>query len=732
MRCKVKRMLVASLALALSAVVLSAMPLSAHAASTHDMHRLYNPNSGEHFYTGSTSERDGLVKLGWRYEGVGWTAPASSGTPVHRLYNPNAGDHHYTMSASERDILLGVGWTYEGIGWYSDDARAVPLYRQYNPNARAGAHNYTTSRSENDNLVRLGWKGEGIGWYGASSDAALQTVTFDSMGGSAVASQKVEQGGTATEPTTPTRDGYRFSGWCVDQNGSYPYFFSNAVWGDITIYASWSKIQPLAFTGDLSDTCSYAGTISLYTNNPIASIDVSDDKVLTISGDPPSSDTMREVIGTELGESIITLTDVYGQTLSKTIAVTESMSDRDRTGTIYSMSHYDATMMVPAIESVAYGRGSGGQSYVDVGCPGTFDTTNPYGYEGLICANKEFNSALETYYADSEWNGLGYTCISLSTTVGLGRTYYVKVRSYRFEGTTKVYGPWSAVRELDIPNYSKDRSTPAHYSYQMYLLGNTGSDIYSNLDRAVYIKTDNPDPNSISLSADGKDALASISVMGGRRLYDDVNYLWKSDEQQTLQKVDGGYLGTLELESAGSTKIVVTEYDEDGGAVAATYQWDVLDYNAELAKWEQKVIEDCTTPSMSPTEKMAAVSSYFLSSEGLNFRYVTVHGETRLHLAMIPTSPVFLTHRWDSYISPAMLCEFATAIGGFSDVHDCYGDYASGTPGWISTHFLCRATYQGADYYYQACPATPTGEVGEPAMIDFSNTSQFIEAPGRQ
>ena len=130
------------------------------------MHRLYNPNSGEHFYTGSTSERDGLVEVGWRYEGVGWTAPASSGTPVHRLYNPNAGDHHYTMDASERDMLVGVGWTYEGVGWYSDDARAVPLYRQYNPNARAGAHNYTTSRSENDWLVSLGWRGEGIGWYG--------------------------------------------------------------------------------------------------------------------------------------------------------------------------------------------------------------------------------------------------------------------------------------------------------------------------------------------------------------------------------------------------------------------------------------------------------------------------------------------------------------------------------------------------------------------------------------
>ena len=133
---------------------------------TYNMFRLYNPNSGEHFYTSNTSERDKLINVGWRYEGVGWKAPAKSNTPVYRLYNKNAGDHHYTMSIDERDKLVSVGWKYEGIGWYSDDAKSIPLYRQYNPNAKAGSHNYTTSKSENDKLVSLGWRGEGIGWYG--------------------------------------------------------------------------------------------------------------------------------------------------------------------------------------------------------------------------------------------------------------------------------------------------------------------------------------------------------------------------------------------------------------------------------------------------------------------------------------------------------------------------------------------------------------------------------------
>ena len=133
---------------------------------TIDMYRLYNPNSGEHFYTAGVGERDSLVSLGWKYEGVGWKAPKTSDTPVYRLYNPNAGDHHYTMSSGERDYLITVGCNYEGIGWYSDDSETVPIYRQYNPNANSGSHNYTVNKSENDWLVGLGWQDEGIGWYG--------------------------------------------------------------------------------------------------------------------------------------------------------------------------------------------------------------------------------------------------------------------------------------------------------------------------------------------------------------------------------------------------------------------------------------------------------------------------------------------------------------------------------------------------------------------------------------
>jgi 5'-nucleotidase/UDP-sugar diphosphatase len=134
---------------------------------TVDMYRLYNPNSGEHFYTSDQKEHDHLTSLGWKDEGIGWKAP-ESGNPVYRLYNANAGEHHYTMDAKEKDTLIRLGWKNEGVGWYSDTAKTVAVYRQYDTNRFANNHNYTADANEKDYLLRIGWRDEGIGWYAVS------------------------------------------------------------------------------------------------------------------------------------------------------------------------------------------------------------------------------------------------------------------------------------------------------------------------------------------------------------------------------------------------------------------------------------------------------------------------------------------------------------------------------------------------------------------------------------
>ncbi|MBQ9610135.1 MAG: hypothetical protein IJV15_11925 [Lachnospiraceae bacterium] len=135
-------------------------------SSSIEIYRLYNPNSGEHFYTSNEIEKDNLSSLGWKYEGVAWDAPETSDIPVYRLYNPNAGDHHYTIDEEEKEKLVDAGWEYECISWYSYTDEGKELYRMYNPNAKSGAHHFTLSNEERDMLIANGWKFEGIAWYG--------------------------------------------------------------------------------------------------------------------------------------------------------------------------------------------------------------------------------------------------------------------------------------------------------------------------------------------------------------------------------------------------------------------------------------------------------------------------------------------------------------------------------------------------------------------------------------
>ena len=64
------------------------------------------------------------------------------------------------------------------------------------------------------------------------------TVTFDSDGGSAVASQTVNAGETATKPADPTKSGYTFKGWTQDGTA---YDFDTAVNSNIELKASWEE-----------------------------------------------------------------------------------------------------------------------------------------------------------------------------------------------------------------------------------------------------------------------------------------------------------------------------------------------------------------------------------------------------------------------------------------------------------------------------------------------------------
>lgn len=66
------------------------------------------------------------------------------------------------------------------------------------------------------------------------------TVTFDSNGGSAVPSQKITSGETASRPADPTKGMDTFDGWYSDAELTQSYDFSTPVTANITLYAKWT------------------------------------------------------------------------------------------------------------------------------------------------------------------------------------------------------------------------------------------------------------------------------------------------------------------------------------------------------------------------------------------------------------------------------------------------------------------------------------------------------------
>ena len=71
--------------------------------------------------------------------------------------------------------------------------------------------------------------------------AFFVTVTFDSQGGSQVASKTVAVGTAVTRPVTPTRSGYSFQGWYTAANGDTQWNFADSVTGNMTLFARWTQ-----------------------------------------------------------------------------------------------------------------------------------------------------------------------------------------------------------------------------------------------------------------------------------------------------------------------------------------------------------------------------------------------------------------------------------------------------------------------------------------------------------
>ena len=116
--------------------------------------------------------------------------------------------------------------SYSFKGWYT---------------AASGGTKITTDTVFSENTtVYAQWTYSG-GGGGGGRRTSRYTVSFESNGGSKVASQSVTRNTVMKEPTAPTKENFDFDGWYSDKELKTKYDFSAKVTKSFTLYAKWTE-----------------------------------------------------------------------------------------------------------------------------------------------------------------------------------------------------------------------------------------------------------------------------------------------------------------------------------------------------------------------------------------------------------------------------------------------------------------------------------------------------------
>ena len=653
---------------------IGSVAFAADSGGTQPMYRLYNPNSGEHFYTASAGERDSISRVGWRYEGIGWTAPKKSNTPVYRLYNPNAGDHHYTTSKGERDVLVSVGWRYEGIGWYSSDAKSVALLRQYNPNAKAGAHNFTTSAAENNMLVSVGWRAEGIGWYGVNTTKpsssstgsttttsttttkeSTYTIKYNANGGTgSMADQKLTWAPTKLSANTFTRTGYKFAGWKVTIDGIVYKYSDKATVTALTFYG-----KTLTFYAQWEKTDAATPTTKTYT---VTFKDGLDGKTIKTEKVVSGKSATAPAAPTHTGYTFVKWDKAYNKVTSNltvtatykinTYIVTFKDGVDGKTITTQTVN-YGASAKAPAAPAhsgytftkwdKAFSKVTGNMTVTAVytksstPTPATYTVTFKDGVDGKTLKTEKVTSGksataptppAHTGYTFSKWDKT-YSKVTSNLTV----TATYKINTYTVTFKDGVDGKTISTQKVNYGASAKAPASPVHSGYTFTKWDKAYNKVTSNLTvTAVYTK-DAPKTFKVThYIALSNDAFSDNIYAHGKIMEHFDRKTNTFPLQQTVSEGNSAtiindeiineygsvyrLLGSYAVSASTGKKVNTSSINQDTNIIYVLKD----DYWA----WRQQWIRDNLDPSMTELQKVARIvymmdTSYDYGQPGVGF-----------------------------------------------------------------------------------------------------------------
>ena len=105
------------------------------------------------------------------------------------------------------------------------------------------------------------------------------TISFDTDGGSNIDSIVIKIGDTISKPDTPTKEGYTFKGWYIDEE---EFDFSNPITEEITLKARWEENveenETSANNSNSNNTSNNSSNNGSTTNNTITKINLNNKK----------------------------------------------------------------------------------------------------------------------------------------------------------------------------------------------------------------------------------------------------------------------------------------------------------------------------------------------------------------------------------------------------------------------------------------------------------------------